>query len=328
MPGPARTAARFPSLRAGQGHYESFYLKACHPTEPRALWIRYTVHKRPDAPPTGSLWFTLFDGGPRAVKETLPHPTVPDGGYVRIGESVIAPGRASGGAQGRGRSAAWELSFEGEAEPLLHLPRPWMYRAPLPRTKLLSPHPDARFSGWAEIGERRVELEGWRGMVGHNWGSQHAERWIWLHAAGFEQDEEGWIDVALGRVRLGRLTTPWIANGVLSLGGERLRLGGIERVRRTEVREAPERCQLVLPGADLTVQGLVSADAADFVGWIYADPDGSEHHAINCSVADLTLTVSQPGRPGRTLEARDAAAYELGMRETDHGVEIQPFPDG
>ncbi len=55
------TAARFPAVPAKAGHYESFYLKLCHPSKPLGAWIRYTVHKRPGAAPTGSLWFTLFE---------------------------------------------------------------------------------------------------------------------------------------------------------------------------------------------------------------------------------------------------------------------------
>ena len=41
------TEARFPAVPAKAGHYESFYLKLCHPSEPLGAWIRYTVHKRP-----------------------------------------------------------------------------------------------------------------------------------------------------------------------------------------------------------------------------------------------------------------------------------------
>ncbi len=55
------TPARFPAVALAAGHYESFYLKACHPSEPQGVWIRYTVHKRPGEAATGSLWFTLFD---------------------------------------------------------------------------------------------------------------------------------------------------------------------------------------------------------------------------------------------------------------------------
>ena len=55
------TEARFPAVPAKAGHYESFYLKLCHPSEPLGAWIRYTVHKRPGEAAKGSLWFTLFE---------------------------------------------------------------------------------------------------------------------------------------------------------------------------------------------------------------------------------------------------------------------------
>ena len=323
-----RTTARFSEIGRKAGHYESFYLKACHPSEPVGLWIRYTVHKRPEAEATGALWFTLFDGCPRAVKQTFAGPVAGAEEYIGVGGASFAPGVVRGQAEGEGRAATWDLTFDSDAEPLHHLPRPWMYRAPIPRTKVLSPHPDARFAGRAEIDGHAVQLDGWRGVVGHNWGAQHAERWIWTHASGMGEDGGAWLDAALGRIKVGSLTTPWIANGVLSLDGERHRLGGPGRARRTEVSETPDRCELVLPGSGLTVQATLSASRESFVGWVYADPDGSEHHAVNCSVAAMDLVVSRPGRPPLTLRSPGGAAYELGMREHDHGMAIQPFSDG
>ena len=41
-----------------------------------------------------------------------------------------------------------------------------MYSAPLPRTKLLSPAPDARFAGALSVDGREIPVDGWRGMVG------------------------------------------------------------------------------------------------------------------------------------------------------------------
>ena len=65
------------------------------------------------------------------------------------------------------------------------------------------------------------------------------------------------------------------------------------------------------------------------MGWVYADPDGSEHHAVNCSVADLQRgRVAPRPRAALSLSLDGGAAYELGMRERDHGMAIQPFPDG
>ena len=328
---PLRTEARFPHLELSAGHYESFYLKASHPTEPVSVWIRYTVHKRPGAAPRGSLWFTLFDrdaDGPWAVKTTTPDVGAGVDHHIHVGESRFEPGRAIGSASAEGREASWTLVFGCAEEPFRHLPRDFLYKAPLPRTKLLSPYPDARFSGSVEAGGRTVALDGWRGMVGHNWGVQHAERWIWLHGAGFDGDESAWFDGALGRIKIGSWTTPWVANGVLSLDGVRHRLGGLGATRRTEVAEAPTGATFTLPGKDVTVQGRVGAERKDFVGWVYADPDGSEHNTVNCAAADMALTVSRPAQPPLTLRLDGGAAYELGMREKDHGTPIQPFSDG
>jgi len=329
-----RSVARFPELELSAGHYESFYLKASHPTEPVSVWIRYTVHKRPGAQPLGSLWFVLFDAresGPWAVKQTTPDVGAGSDHYIRVGDARLEAGRAFGAAGADAperREASWDLSYSSSEPPFRHLPRDLVYRAPLPRTKLLSPYPDARFSGRVEAGGRSVELDGWRGMVGHNWGAQHAERWIWLQGAGFDGHDDAWLDAALGRIEVGRWTTPWIANGVLSLAGRRHRLGGLGAARRTEVSERPDGATFTLPGRGITVQGQVGADRKDFVGWIYADPDGSEHNTVNCSIADLVLTVSRPAEPPLTLRLAAGAVYELGMREKDHGMAIQPFPDG
>jgi len=73
----------------------------------------------------------------------------------------------------------------------------------------------------------------------------------------------------------------------------------------------------------------VSAPRDRFVGWVYADPDGGEHNTVNCSIADMRLVVERPADGRRwELTVPGGAAYELGMREHDHGIDIQPYPDG
>lgn len=76
------------------------------------------------------------------------------------------------------------------------------------------------------------------------------------------------------------------------------------------------------------MSGRLESEQKNFVGWLYADPDGHDHNTVNCSIADMTLTVSRDAQPDRELRVRGGAAYELGMRETDHGIRLQPFPDG
>jgi len=315
---------RHPSSQAG---YESWYLKASHPSQPLGVWILYTTHQKPDCAEVGSLWFTLFGPDPLAAKVTLGPEALSRGGgpFIRIGESTFADGRVTGSAL----DATWDLTFVHPEPELRHLPRDWMYRAPVPRTKLVSPFPAARFSGRVGFGERAVQLDGWPGMVGHNWGTEHAERWVWVHGSNFQgRGQDTWLDIAIARIKIGPWTTPWIANGVVSLDGERLPVGGIERARVTKIDEHPDHADFKLPGAGLTITGSVGAPRDRFVGWVYADPDGRVHHTVNCSIAQMKLTVARSGAAPVEPETSHGAAYELGMRESDHGMSIQPFPDG
>lgn len=325
--------ARFPRVAAKAGHYESFYIKACEPGGGRGVWIRHTVHKRPAAEPNASVWFVLFDraaAGPRATKVTVAASqlSVPRGSWIRVADAEIGPGRAEGSVDTEALAAAWSLTFSGAAEPCRYLPAAWLYEAPLPRTKFVAPFPEARFEGRLEIDDEALELTGWPGMIGHNWGSEHAERWVWLEGTGFADAPGAYFDAGAARVRLGRRVSPWIPSGMLVLDGEAHRLGGLGAIRAAKIEERPSVCSFVLPGRDVLVRGRVSAPVKDFVGWVYADPKGPEHSAVNCSVADLELTVERPGEPARQLTLVAGAAYELGMRETDHGIPLQPYPDG
>jgi hypothetical protein len=342
---PTGVHAMFPHAPRRAGMYESFYLRAVAPDRPLGVWVRYTVHKHPGQPAQGSLWCTVFDGERRPFmhKLTTDALSAPAGAWIAVGDARLGPS----GAEGACGEARWSLRFASAEPELRHLPHALLYRAPLPRTKLTSPAPAARFEGTLRLAERTIELDGWRGMVGHNWGAQHAERWIWLHGVGFGEDPEAWIDVAIGRVRVAGRTTPWIANGVLHIDGERHRLGGVG-ARGLLVAERPARCVLSLPGAGgLLVEAHVQTPPAALAGWRYADPDGRsrdhgghhecspsppdeshQHDVSNCSIAALTLTVRQPGHPARTLRTAHGAAYELGMRERDHGVPLAPFDDG
>jgi hypothetical protein len=253
------------------------------------------------------------------------------------GEDARADERARGGARlipgeahGACGPARWWLRFTSREPELRHFPRRWLYRTPLPRTKLTTPMPTASFDGTVEIaGREPLRLHGWQGMVGHNWGSEHAERWIWLHGVGFEEEPEAWLDVALGRVKLAGRMTPWVANGALALDGRRSRIGGFA-ARGQRVAETADGCTLELAGeGGLKIGAQVRAPAQSTAGWQYADPDGETHDVANCSIAALELTITSPGAGApRLLRTAHGGAYELGMREHNHGVPIAPFSDG
>lgn len=308
--------ARFPHLVRGGG-YESYYARAVDPASGAAVWLRHTVHMSGrGSAPVGSLWLTVFggEGGVVATKASTPDVSVPADGWIQIAGSILGPR----GVRGEGGGARWDLRWSSRERPLQHLPSRLLYAAPLPRTKPVSPLPAVLLHGEVELGGRTLSLDGWPGMVGHNWGREHAERWIWLHGIAFAGASDTWLDLTAGRVRVAGRLSPWVVAGGLSVAGERTRIGGLRRGGRAVIDESPLALTLSCGGLRLTAR----SPAPQTVVWRYADPDGSEHHVANCSAAALQLDWR-----GRRFETGYGGAYELGMREHDHGLPVQPFAD-
>ena len=69
--------------------------------------------------------------------------TVPPGGWIAIEDSRLGASEASGECGG----ARWSLRITPSTPELRHLRPELLYRAPVPRTKLTSPAPLARFDG-------------------------------------------------------------------------------------------------------------------------------------------------------------------------------------
>jgi hypothetical protein len=277
-----------------------------------------------------SIWFTLFENGePTAIKVT--DEVVLDGTQLlAVGpHGAVRHDGANGSVQGVDSAASWELSFEPTDTELRHLPFAWMYGAPIPRTKSTSPYPSMRVSGSLTVGDRVIAVDGWRGMLGHNWGSEHAHRWIWLRGAGFTESPEAWLDVVIGRIKVAGRTTPWIANGAYAPRGPhgpRYRVGGL--LRRVTVQERADGCDLHLNGSDVVITARVTAPTSASVGWEYADPSGSTHYVRNCSAAELSLEVRHHGGTTETLHTPYGGVYELGSATVHPGIAIQPYSDG
>jgi len=266
------------------------------------------------------LWCTVIDrehGQPPAV--------------VKQVFSAFPPGAAAGPGQFRGQaamgthSARWDMAITGGQPPLRPLRPPVLYRAPLPRTKLEATVPDGQVTGVLEIDGRTVTVSGWRGTAGHNWGSEHADSWVWLHAAGFAAAPQAWLDLVLARIRVGPARSPWTAMGALSLSGERIVLGGLGRRPRVDARSDRLTAGVPSPGARLQLS--VTTDDDDPVTVAYTDPAGGTRAVRHAALASVELTLHRPGNPELTLSS-SRAAYEYGTSQPMPGIMPQPLPEG
>jgi hypothetical protein len=302
----------------GAGGYESWFVSARDPVSPRALWIRHTRHRPRAGPEAVALWCTVIDrdGGrqPTVIKEVF---------------GAFPPGTAAGPGQFRGQAtmaehrARWDLAVTGEQAPLRPLRPAVLYRAPLPRTKLEASVPDGWVTGTLAVDGRTVAVSGWRGTVGHNWGSGHAESWIWLHAE-FGTVPGGWLELVLARIRIGRARLPWTAMGALSLDGERIPLGGLGRRPRVDAQPGRLTADIPSPRARLALTVTTSDDDAVWVR--YADPSGTARAVRHAPLAGVELTLRRRDREA-TLSS-SSGAYEYGTSQPAGGITPQPLPEG
>ena len=159
-------------FRPGQrvGHYESFFQRANHPSRPLAFWIRYTIfspRKHPEDT-IGELWAVYFDGETghhSAVKQEAPYQQCvfkTSEFFVEVASSRLEPGRLQGATRSGQHSIAWDLTFNGEAEPLFLLPAR-LYTTKLPKAKSLVGMPLATFNGSISVDGQEIEVVDWIG---------------------------------------------------------------------------------------------------------------------------------------------------------------------
>lgn len=240
-------------------------------------------------------------------------------------EAVAGPDQFRGQAAMAGRSARWDLAISGGQPPLRPLRPPVLYRAPLPRTKLEAIVPDGQFTGTLQVDGRAVSVSGWRGTAGHNWGSEHADSWVWLHAADFGGAPEAWLELVLARIRVGPARSPWTAMGALSLDGERIALGGLGRRSRVGAGPGHLAADVYAPGTRVRLSVTLAED--DRVAVAYADPRGGTRTVTHAALAAVELIMNRPGNRELTLSSSHAA-YEYGARQPAPGIMPQPLPAG
>jgi len=243
--------------------------------------------------------------------------------------TAFPAGAAAGPRQFRGnavmgqRTAHWDLTVSSPQPPLQPLRPAVLRRTPVPRTKLEASVPDGWVTGTLTVDGRTVAVSEWRGTVGHNWGSEHADAWIWLHAE-FGTVPGGWLELVLARIRIGRARLPWTAMGALSLDGERIPLGGLGRRPRVDARPGRLTTDIPSPGARL---GLTVTTSDDDAVWVrYAYPSGSTRAVRHAPLAGVELTLRRRGR--EVTLSSSCGAYEYGTSQPAAGITPQPLPEG
>ncbi len=314
-----------------QGHYESFFQRANHPSRLLAFWIRYTLFSPQGHPQKalGELWAIVFDGERNrhvAVKKEVPITQCTfsrDRFAVRVDDALLEPGRLSGTASSGESSIAWELSFRGDAPPLLLLPRP-VYDAKLPRAKSLVGMPMAEYSGSLIVDGETLSVDHWVGSQNHNWGSRHTDHYAWGQVAGFDTHPDSFLELATARFKLGPLWTPFITTLVLRHGGREIALNSPRQGLRAKGSFDYFSWRFRSENNAVRIDGSIQAPRDAFVGLRYYNPPGGIKHCLNCKIAACTLQLTDKHTgQSQSLSTAHRAAFEILTDDQGHGIALR-----
>lgn len=326
---------------AGQGpHVESLFLKLNLP-DARALWLKVTFLRRTFGRKESVVeaWGIAFNLGARdaadpyvALKQSWA-PTeaeiAPNCLYIRVGDVELAHGRAAGTLtdSATGDTITWDLDYTCEPEGFHHLPHAWMYEGGIPKSKANSPQIDSLFTGSVTVNGVTTRVENAPGMLGHNWGSQHAEDWTWAHCNRWTGVDGVVFEGVTSRVKMGPMTTPRLSVLHMRVPGERITMNGLWQLVR--IKSRPEGLRWAFAGQrrDRRIEGWFAAPVSRFVGVDYHDPDGRVAHCLNSKIADGEIALYGRGDRGweqiLTATADRSAALEIGHREETFDVPIR-----
>jgi len=311
------------------GHYESWFQRANHPTRPLAWWIRYTIFSPAGRPAdaVGELWAIWFDGERHricAVKKVVP---MADCRFessaigVKVGSATLDDARFEGSATSGRHKLEWSLDYDGEAAPLLLLPRE-LYAQRLPRAKALVGTPNALFRGCLAVDGEPVAIDDWQGSQNHNWGSRHTDSYAWGQVAGFQDAPDVFLECSTAQLRLGPLWTPRMSLVVLRAEGREYAWNSLGQALRAQGRCEDFDWRIVSATKEATVRIRIHAPRSAFVGLTYGNPPGGVKTCLNTKLAACELTLERPGQRSRTWTTPHRAAFEILTDRSDHGVPV------
>ncbi|MCA9587896.1 MAG: hypothetical protein KC657_21380 [Myxococcales bacterium] len=307
----------------GKRHVESYFIKLNDPQGMRALWLKATILARPGAEPVAEAWAVSFDRerGHVGVKEVQPFARARFSSHamdLAVRDVTFDEGRLRGAVASAGHAITFDLHFDSLQAPLAPLPAA-LYRGPFPSSKLVSPHPHARFTGSYEVDGVRTAVDGWLGMQGHNWGKGHAFHYGWGHCNQWDDGEDVVFEGVTARVKVGPALTPPTTVIAVVVRGVRYLLNTPRALLGARGDVDTRRWAFRGEGRGARVEGELSADVEDFAGLLYENPVGPPTYCLNSKIARGRLRVEIDGRPPIELTTR-SAALEIGTREGPCGV--------
>jgi hypothetical protein len=318
-----------------RGWYEVYYLKWNDLESRTACWIRYTMTSplAKVGDPYCELWGIFFDAErPEknfAVKDRHPIKLFSwdrDRFLVGVGDAELATKSCHGSIKDeeKGLSLSWDLRFDSKGPSYHHFPHEKLYEMSFPKTKVLSPHEDARFSGTVIANGREIKFIDAPGQQTHIWGTKHALRWAWGHCNAFKEDDTALWEGLDSQIKLGPFPSPHLTGFILRYKGTEHLFTTFKSMFTNRSRWELGAWRFEAKSKEIRMAGVVTCDNDEMVAVTYTDPDGKNLWCNNSKVATIKLMLFGPdGKSMGELTSDHGCAAEFVDRRTYPQVPVE-----
>ena len=325
----AEAKANFSRFNPGssKGFYESYFIRANHPTEKQAFWIRYTIFAPKDEPQNniGELWFIYFDGKeihPAKAEFPIENCSFPNKNfYVELQDNILNSARA----EGKIDDVSWKLEFSTDHKPLFLLPLHY-YNSPFPKAKSIVSQPFAQFKGHLKVGKKKFSIDNWVGSQNHNWGEKHTDYYAWGQVAGFDNSPDTFLELVTAKLVIGGVETPFLTILVLRHKGKEYQINSLSSWFLNKGSFDYFDWEFHCKTKEIEVKGRITAPRSAFVGLCYHNPIGGDKNCLNSKIASCELEIIEKSKLGmpQSLYSDNKCAFEIltNEGEENHGVEI------
>jgi len=313
-----------------KGHYESYFLRANHPSKSQAFWIRYTIFSPEgyENKTIGEIWAMYFDGDSNqviAVQEDFPlsqcHFSTNEYAF-KIGGSVLTKGSLSGSSKLNKHSISWNLNYSGDESPVLLFPEK-LYSTRLPKAKSLVTTPNTVFDGSIIIDGKQLKIDQWQGSENHNWGRKHTDEYAWGQVAGFDNRPDAFLECSTARIKVGPIWSPWMTLAVLVIDGEKYNFNSVLCSMKASARYDYFNWDFKTKNKQEELVVNIHAPKEHFAGLTYKNPPKGQHTCLNSKIGSCEVKLTDKFGKVTVIKTKNRAAFEILTDASNHGIKIQ-----
>lgn len=187
-------------------------------------------------------------------------------------------------------TVSWDFDLTKSNINYFHFPKDKYYRWPFPKKKIITNDIDVLFSGKIVINDQTFS-DNFKGMNGHNWGTEHAYLYQYANCNQFMNGEDAFFDGFSAKILLGKIIkSPYLSSCGLKIGKDWFYFNDMMALWKHDLKELKEKSWAVtFENEKYLLSVEISDEKHDWAHLNYHHPDHKVSVINNTKFASGTL---------------------------------------